>query len=152
MKCCSNDISLKMIQPHCSSCRSNSGFRSFWSLWTYQIEPVFAYVSFNTQTVKRVVKTQIHIHWSLIRLKIKIFRDFGVFILRPTGINENSEITQILQKRQNTDIWDCSFKNNWNAVQITSTSKSFCHVANHVSGIWVLKAFDPSGFFNLSRF
>ena len=141
-----------MIQPHCSSCSNNLGFKSFWPLWTYQIESVFAYVSSNTQTVKIVVKTQIHMHWSFINLKIKIFRDFRVFVLRSTPKNENSEITETLQKRQNIEMWECSFKNNWNAVQITSNSKPFCHVANHISGIWVLKAFDPSGFFNLSPF
>ena len=30
--------------------------------------------------------------------KIKIFRDFRIFILRPIHKNENSEITEILQK------------------------------------------------------
>ena len=110
MKCCSNEINLKMIQPHCTSCSSNLGFKSFCPLWTYQIEPVFTYVSFNTQTVKIVVKTHIHMHWSLTNLKIKIFREFRVFVLSPTPKNENSEITEILQKRQNTEMWECRFK------------------------------------------
>ena len=38
-------------------------------------------------------------------------------------------------------MWEC-----WNAVQITSNSKSFSHIPNHVAGIWVLKAFEPYGF------
>ena len=152
MKCCWNDINLKMIQQHYSLCSSNLRFKSFWPLWTFLIESVFAYVSSNSQTVEIVVKTQIHMHWSLINPKIKIFRDFRVFVLSPTPKNENSEITEILQKRQNTEMWECSFKSNWNAVQITSNSKPFCHVANHVLGILVLKSFGSTGFFNLSPF
>ena len=55
-------------------------------------------------------------------------------------------------KTHNTEMWECSFKNIWNAAQITSNSKSFSHVTSHVSGVLVLKAFDPSGFFNFSPF
>ena len=47
---------------------------------------------------------------------------------------------------------ECSFKSNWNTVQMTSNSKSFCHIANHVAGIWVLIVFGPYGFFKLSPF
>ena len=36
--------------------------------------------------------------------KIKIFHDFWVFVLSPIPKNENSEITEILQKRHNTEI------------------------------------------------
>ena len=36
--------------------------------------------------------------------KIKFFCDFWVFVLSPTPKNENSEITEILQKRHNTII------------------------------------------------
>ena len=32
--------------------------------------------------------------------KIEIFRDFRVFVLRPIPKNENSEISEIVQKRQ----------------------------------------------------
>ena len=35
---------------------------------------------------------------------------------------------------------------------MTSNSKSCCHIASHVAGIRVLKAFDPSGLFKLSHF
>ena len=36
--------------------------------------------------------------------KINIFRDFRVFILSPILKNENSEITEIPEKPQNTEI------------------------------------------------
>ena len=74
------------------------GIKSFWPLWIYWIEPVFVYVSFNTETVKIVVKTQIHMHCSVINQKIKIFCDFRVFVINPIPKNENSEITEIHQK------------------------------------------------------
>ena len=128
------------------------GFKSFWSLWIYWINPVFVYVSFNTQIVKIVVKKQIHLYVSVINPKIKTFRDFRVFVLSPIPKNENSEITEILQKGHNTEMWECSFKSSWNAVQMTSNSKSFSHIANLVAGIWGLKAFDPSGYINLIPF
>ena len=35
---------------------------------------------------------------------------------------------------------------------MTSTSKSFSHIASLVAGIWGLKAFDPSGYINLISF
>ena len=41
-------------------------------------------------------------------------------------------------------MWEC-----WNAVQITSNSKSFGHTANHVAGIYLLT---PLDFFKLSVF
>ena len=99
----------------------------------------FRHVSFNTQKVKIVIKKQVHIHLSFIDPKIKIFRDFWVFILSSIPKNENSEITEILQKGHNTEMWECSFKSSWNAVQMTSNSKSFSHIANLVAGIWVFK-------------
>ena len=128
------------------------GFKSFWPLWIYWINPVFVYVSFNTQIVKIVVKKQIHLYVSVINPKIKTFRDFRVFVLSPIPKNENSEITEILQKGHNTEMWECSFKSSWNAAQMTSNSKPFSHIANLVAGIWVLKAFDPPGFINLISF
>ena len=75
----------------------------------------FCYISFNNQKVKIVIKEQFHIHLSFIDPKIKIFRDFWVFILSSIPKNENSEITEILQKGHNTEMWKCS----WNAVQMT---------------------------------
>ena len=128
------------------------GFKSFWSLWIYWINPVFVYVSFNTQIVKMVVKKQIHMYVRVINLKIKIFPDFRVFILSPIPKNENPEITGILQKGHNTEMWECSFKSSCNAVQMTSNSKSFSHIPNLVAGIWVLKTFESSGFINLISF
>ena len=43
-------------------------------------------------------------HLNFIDPKIKIFRDFRVFVLSPISKNENSEITEILQKDQNTEM------------------------------------------------
>ena len=43
-------------------------------------------------------------HLNFIDPKIKIFRDFQVFVLSPISKNENSEITEILQKDQNTEM------------------------------------------------
>ena len=43
-------------------------------------------------------------YFSLIDPEIKIFRDFQVFVLSPIPKNENSEITEVLQKRHNTDM------------------------------------------------
>ena len=63
---------------------------------------VFVYVSFNTKTVKIMVKKQIRMHLNVINPKIKIFSDFWVFVLSLIPKNENSEITEILQKRHNT--------------------------------------------------
>ena len=75
----------------------------------------FCYISFNTQKVKIVIKKQVHIYLSFIDPKIKIFRDFRVLVLSSIPKNENSEITEILQKGHNTEMWECS----WNAVQMT---------------------------------
>ena len=41
---------------------------------------------------------------------MQVFRDFQVFVLSPTPKNENSEVTEILQKHHNTVILECSFK------------------------------------------
>ena len=83
--------------------------------------------------------------------KVKIFCDFLVFVLSPIPENKNSEITGILQKGYNTEMWECSFKSSWNAVQMTSNS-SFNHIANLAAGIWGLKVFDPCGYINLIPF
>ena len=62
------------------------------------------------QKVKIVVKKQTRMHLSVINLNIKIIRYFQVFVLGLTPKNENLEITETLQKRHNTEIWQCSFK------------------------------------------
>ena len=41
---------------------------------------------------------------SVINPKIKISHDFRVFVLSPIPKNENSEITEILQKGHNTEM------------------------------------------------
>ena len=71
--------------------------------------------------------------------KIFFLRDFHVFVLSPIPKNENSEITEVLQKGHNTEMWEweCGFKSSWNAGQMTSNLKSFSHIANLVAGIWV---------------
>ena len=104
------------------------------------------------ETVKIVVKTQIHMHWNVINQKIKIFRDFRVFVLSPKPKNENLEIPEIHQKLQNTEIWVCNFKNSLNTVQTTSISKWFSHIANHAAANCVLKAFDHYEYIELSLF
>ena len=63
----------------------------------------FFYFNFNAQKVEIVIEKQIRMRLNVIDPKIKIFRDFRVFVLSPTPKNENSEITEILQKRYNTE-------------------------------------------------
>ena len=71
---------------------------------------ILFFVNFYTQKVKIVMKKQNLMHLSVINSKIKIFCDFWVFFLSLIPKNENSEITEILQKHHNTEIWECSFK------------------------------------------
>ena len=78
-------------------------------------------------------KKQISLHFS--------FKTQKIFSEK---INKSLEIMEILQNRYSTEIWECSFKDNWNAIQMKSNSKSLNHIANHAAGIWVLKAFDPA--------
>ena len=79
-----------------------------------------------------MVKTQVHMHSSVINQKTKTLCDFRVLVLSPLPKNEDSEIPEIHQKPQHTEMWVCSFKTSWNAVQTTSVSKWFRHIANHV--------------------
>ena len=65
---------------------------------------LFICFSFNAEKVQIVVEKQIHMHLNSIDPKIKIFCDFRVFVLSPIPKNENSEITEILQKHHNTEI------------------------------------------------
>ena len=58
----------------------------------------------NTQKVEVVIEKQIHMHLNFVDTKIKIFRDFRVFTFSPIPKNKNSEITEILQKRHETEI------------------------------------------------
>ena len=82
--------------------------------------------------------------------KIKIFRDFRVSVLSPIPISENSDITEIYQKPQKTEIWECNFKNPWIIVQMTSFSKWSSHLANHVP--YVSRDSDNCRFFKSSLF
>ena len=91
---------------------------------------------FNTQKVKKWSKTKSHV----LELynpppvhpppqkKIKIFRNFRVFVLIPIPISETSKITEILEKRYNAELWECSFKNSWNTAQMTTSSKWFTDI------------------------
>ena len=45
-----------------------------------------------------MVETQIHMHWSVVKQKLKIFHDFRVSVINPIPKNENLEITEIHQK------------------------------------------------------
>ena len=66
---------------------------------------------------------QIHMYLNFADLKIDIFRDFRVFVLSPISKNENSEITEILQKCHNTEIRECSLKSSLDVPQITNKSQ-----------------------------
>ena len=79
-----------------------------------------------------MVKTQIHMHWSVINQKIKTFRDFRVFVINPIPKNGNSEIREIHQKPKILKCGYVTSKTFENAVQKTSTSKWFSHIADHI--------------------
>ena len=84
---------------------------------------IVVYFSFNTHKVEIVIKKYIHMHLNILDLKIKIFCDLRVFVLSSIPKYENPGIVEMLQKRYNTEIRKCTFKNSSNALQITSTSK-----------------------------
>ena len=89
-------------------------------------------------------------HLNILDLKIKIFCDLRVFVLSSIPKYENPGIVEMLQKRYNTEIRKCTFKNSSNALQITSTSKWFSHISNQVAGICLLRASNPTRFIELS--
>ena len=95
---------------------------------------------------------KIHMHLHIINTKIKIFRDFHVFILSLIPKCENSKFTEMPQNCHNTQIWECSFKNSWDALQITSTSKWFTYISSQVPGACLLRASNPSRLIKLSSF
>ena len=97
-----------------------------------------------------MIKKQMPMYLNSADPKIKIFRDFRVFVLSPIPKGENSEITEIYQKPQNTEIWECNFKNPWIIVQMTSFSKWSSHLANHVP--YVSRDSDNCRFVKLSLF
>ena len=111
---------------------------------------IVVYFSFNTHKVEIVIKKYIHMHLNILDLKIKIFCDLQVFVLSSIPKYENSGIAEMLQKRYNTEIRKCTFKNSSNALQITSTSKWFSHISNQVAGICLLRASNPTRFIELS--
>ena len=100
---------VQMISNSKSISRIANLVAGIWVLKTFDPRGIllwfpFRYVSFDTQKVKIVIKKQVHIHLSFIDPKIKIFRDFQVFVLIPVLKNENPEIAEILQKGHNTEM------------------------------------------------
>ena len=67
---------------------------------------------------KYIHKNPFDIAWGEKIKNLKIFCDFWIFVLRPIPKNENLAITEIHQKPQNTETWECNFKNSWNASQM----------------------------------
>ena len=59
---------------------------------------VVVYFSVNTQKAEIVIEKQIQMYLNFIDTKIKLFRDFWVFVLSPIPKNENSKVTEIHQK------------------------------------------------------
>ena len=86
--------------------------------------------------------------WSLADPGIEIFR----VLIAKIAKNENSEITEIYQNPQNTEIGEYNFKNSWNIVQMTLFSKRFCHHANHVPYFCLSRDSDLYRFIKLSLF
>ena len=65
---------------------------------------LLVFLSFNAQKVEIVIEKQIHMHLNFIDQKTKLFRDFRISVLSSIPENENWQITEILQKRHNTEI------------------------------------------------
>ena len=76
-------------------------------------------------------KTDPHV-FELCKPKDRDFPWFPVFVSSPIPKNKNPEITEIHQKKQNTEIWECNFKDSLNVVQMTSFSKWLSYLANYV--------------------
>ena len=93
-----------------------------------------------------MIKKEVHICLNFPDPRTEIFRDFRVFGLSPILNKENSEITEIHLKPQNTELGERNFKNSWNIVQMTSVSKWFSHLANHVPHFFLSRDSDPSSF------
>ena len=91
---------------------------SFFVCFSFDVVVVVVYFSFNAQNVEIVIEKQIHMHLNFIDPKIKIFRGFWLFVLSPIPKNEILEITEILQKRHDTEIWEYNFKKCWNDIKI----------------------------------
>ena len=82
-----------------------------------------------------------HIYLSFIDPKIKIFRDFRVFVLSSIPKKENSEITEILQKSitiKCENVVEMLFK--WHKTK------------NQVPSCCLFRIFDPMGFTHVSPF
>ena len=111
---------------------------------------LYYYFSFNAQKVEAVIEKQVHMHLSF--MNQNIYLDFLVFILSCIPKKKNSEITEILQKRHNTKIWQCSFENNWDDLQIPKMPIWFSLILNQVLGICLLRFSNPSRFIKWKSF
>ena len=107
--CCQNNSATLLIVCHIVAFQENLTPLDLLN-WVCFFVCLFVCFSFNAQKVEIVIETQIHIHLNFIDPKINIFRDFRVFVLSPIPKNKNSEITEILQKCHNTEIWECSLE------------------------------------------
>ena len=110
---------------------------------------VLIYFTYSPWKVKIMIKKQIHMYLNFGDLRKKNFCDF---VLNPIPENENSKIREIDQKPQNTEIWECNFKNSWNIIQMRSFSHWFSYLANHVSYVCLSRDSDTSRFVILSLF
>ena len=66
--------------------------------------------------------------------------------------NKASEITEIQPKFHDIELSECSFKNRCSAAQMTSNSKWFSHITNHIRGISLVIAFAPLYLLNSVHF
>ena len=96
----------------------------------------FVYFIFNAQKVELVVKKLIHMDLDFTDLKTNIFCNFRVLAMSQKRKLGNYETKIILIK--NTKIWDYTFKNSRNALQITPMSKWFSHIPNQLPCIYPL--------------
>ena len=120
----------------------------------FKLNP-FCLFYFNPQKNKTVIRKQFHIHLSFINPKRNIFLDLQVIFFIPLPQKETTEISEILQERHHTEIWECIFKNSCNSVKMTSNSKHSATVPiiiNHIALLCLVRAFDVPAFINFSPF
>ena len=98
-----------------------------------------------------MIKQQIYMHLNIVDTKKEIFFVFRVFVLTPIPKNKNSEITEIHQKPQNTETWECNFKSPWNTIQMTSSQNDSVTLLI-IYHIFVSRASDPWRSVKLSLF
>ena len=119
---------------------------------SFVVVAVVVYFSFNAQKVEIEIEKKIHMHLNIVDWKMNIFCNFQFFVLSPILKYENSETTEMLQKRQNTEIWECNIKNSSDALRITPTLNWFSHIPNEVPSACLLRSFNSSRFIKLGWF